>query len=178
MKRILSLFTLLALLLTACEGDPGPIGPQGPPGFDGINADEYAAQSYEINIDFQYFSDTGLQEALINLPYDLLDSDVVLVYRLEAIVEIDGIPTEAWSALPQNFFLEDSNIIQYIFNHTFADVELLIDGNFDLSTLSSEFTQNQRFRIVILPADAITGLNLSNLDNVMETFNIDSFTSL
>ena len=175
MKRILPFITMFALLLTACEG------PQGPPGFDGldgINADEYAAQSFERTVDFQYFDDSGLQETFINLPYDILDSDAVLVYRLEGIVEIDGVSTEAWAPLPQNFFLENGNIIQYIFNHTFADVELLIDGNFDLSILDSGFTQNQTFRIVIVPADAINGIDTSDFNIVVNTFSIKNFEVL
>lgn len=175
MKRIFLLTTAIAFLFTACEGDPGP---QGPPGLDGINADEYAALSFERTIDFEYFDDTGLQEAIVLLPFDILESDVVLVYRLEKIVEIDGIPTEAWSALPQNFFLSDLDIIQYVFNHTFADVELLIDGNFDLSTLEAAFTQDQRFRFVILPADAISGMDVTNFDAIVSQFNINEFEVL
>ena len=169
---IYSFLALTFILFTACEG------PQGPPGFDGrdgINADEYAALSFERTINFEFFSDSGLHEAFVDLPFDILDSDVVLIYRLEDIVEIDGIPTEAWSPLPQNFFLNESEIIQYIFNHTFADVQLLIDGNFDLSTLENDFTQNQRFRFVILPADAINGIDISNLNEVIQAFEIESF---
>ncbi len=172
MKRIITFISVFALLLTACEG------PQGPPGFDGrdgLNADEYAALSFEANVNFQFFDDTGLQEAFVNLPFDILDSDVVLVYRLDEIVTIDGIPTDAWSPLPQNFFLDNNDIIQYVFNHTFADVKLLIDGNFDLSTLDTGFTQNQIFRIIILPADAINGIDISNINDVMSAFNVTEF---
>ncbi|TXD84177.1 collagen-like protein [Subsaximicrobium wynnwilliamsii] len=176
MKKILSLVAITALLFTACEGDQGP---PGPPGFNGINADEYAALSFETPpINFQYFNDSGLQEVEVSLPYDILDSDVVLVYRLDEVVTIDGQATDAWSPLPQNFFLNDNDVIQYVFNHTFADVKLLIDGNFDLSTLDADFTQNQIFRIVILPADAINGLDTSNIDNVMEAVNITEFKTL
>lgn len=172
MKNLVTLLVGFVLVLTSCEG---PQGPSGRDGFNGINADEYAALSFERTVDFEYFNDSGLQEAFINLPFDILDSDAVLIYRLENIVEIDGVPTEAWSALPQNFFLQGPNIIQYVFNHTYADVELLIDGNFDLSTLGNEFTQNQIFRVIILPADAISRLDTSNINNVMEVFNITEF---
>jgi hypothetical protein len=173
MKRILSFISVFALLLTSCTGD------QGPPGFDGLNFDDYAALSFEASpINFEFFNDTGLQEAIVPLPFDILDSDVVLVYRLDEVVTIDGLATDAWSPLPQNFFLNDFDIIQYVFNHTFADVKLLIDGNFDLSTLDTDFTQNQVFRIVILPADALNTVDVSNLDDVMATFNITEFELL
>lgn len=174
MKKISYLIILaVSAIFFSCEGPQGIPGPPGLNGQDGLNADEYAALSFERTVDFQYFNDTGLQETFVNLPFDILDSDVVLVYRLEAIVTIDGIPTEAWSALPQNFFLNDTDIIQYVFNHTFADVELLIDGNFNLATLGPEFTQDQVFRFVILPADAINGIDVSDIDTVLALENVN-----
>ena len=174
MKKISFLLFALTVLLTSCEGD------QGPAGLNGINADEYAAQSFEVSpVNFEYSNDTGLQEVNIALPYDLLDSDVVLVYRLDDVVTIDGQATDAWSPLPQNFFLNNTDIIQYVFNHTYADVQLFIDGNFDLSTLENAYTQNQVFRIVILPADNISlDLDTSNLNSIMETYNITNFEAL
>ncbi|WP_179006631.1 hypothetical protein [Winogradskyella forsetii] len=172
MKKIAYLLFALTFILTACEGDPGP------PGFDGLDglpADDFAARSFERTINFEYFSDTGLQESVVTLPTTILDRDAVLVYRLEGTVNVGGQPTDTWSPLPQNFFLEGSDIIQYIFNHTFADVELLIDGNFDLSTLESGFTQNQTFRIIVLPVENLNSVNISDMNEVMQTFNIDSF---
>ncbi|MEP5254622.1 MAG: collagen-like protein [Winogradskyella arenosi] len=174
MKNFTYVLLSLTFLFMACEGD------QGPPGLNGLSADEYAALSFEVSpVDFQYNPDNGLQEALIALPYNLLDSDVVLVYRLEDVVTVNGQATDAWSPLPQNFFLEDANIIQYVFNHTYADVELLIDGNFELSTLDSAYTQNQVFRIVILPADLLNlNIDVSQLDDVIEAYNITDFEAL
>ena len=172
MKRIISFISVFALLLTACEGDPGP------PGFDGLDglpADDFAARSFERTINFEYFNDTGLQEAVVTLPIEILDRDAVLVYRLEGTVDIGGQPTDTWSPLPQNFFLDGNDIIQYIFNHTFVDVELIIDGNFDLSTLGTGFTENQTFRIIVLPIENLSGIDVSNMDTVLQTFNIDSF---
>ena len=167
MKRTISIIALLFVLLTACEREAGP------PGLNGQDA--LRAESFDKIVDFEYFDDSGLQKTFINLPFDLNDSEAVLIYRLEDVVNIGGSPTNAWSLLPQNFFLEDGNIIQYIFNHTFSDVELLIDGNFDLSTLDPGFTQNQRFRVVILPASLINGVDTSDLNTVMALGNIEVF---
>jgi hypothetical protein len=175
MKRLLSFITVFTLFLTACEG---PQGPPGFDGFDGLPADEFAARSFERTVNFQFFNDTGLQEALVTLPTTIPDRDAVLVYRLEGTVNVNGQPTDSWSPLPQNFFLNNSDIIQYIFNHTFADVELLIDGNFDLSTLSNDFTQNQTFRIIVLPVENLSGIDTSDLNTVLQTFNITEFETL
>ena len=181
MKRILSFITLFALLLTSCEGDPGPPGPPGFNGLDGLDADAFAARTYEPPqpIDFEFDNESGLQLAYIDLPtseFEILESDAVLVYRWEGEVELtDGSFADTWALLPHNFFLNDNQIFQYVYNHTFVDVELIIDGNFDLSTLDTGFTQNQRFRVIIVPSIALNGVDISNLDNVIQTFNIESF---
>ena len=77
-----------------------------------------------------------------------------------------------WSALPQNFFLENNDIIQYVFNHTFLDVELLIDGNFNLSSLGSEFTNDQIFRIAVVPSE-FASANLT-MDNLLQSLQIET----
>ena len=83
----------------------------------------------------------------------------------------NGGSADAWSALPQNFFLGNGDIIQYVFNHTFFDVELLIDGNFDLSLLGSDFTSDQVFRIAVVPSEFATdGISMETL---LEELTID-----
>jgi len=128
-------------------------------------------QTFEIeNIDFGYLPETGTYNAIIDIPAEIevLESDAILVYRLEIN---DGI--ETWSLIPQNFFLEQGTI-QYVYNHTATDVELIIDGNFDLSTLSPDFTQDQVFRFVVVPSDFATtsGVDVSNYEAVMSALDI------
>ena len=89
MKNILLFFALsTTILFTSCEGDPGP---QGEPGINILG------QVFEVNVDFQYNSSTGLQESLVVIPtsVEIFESDVILVYRLEKIVDINGTPTDA-----------------------------------------------------------------------------------
>jgi hypothetical protein len=148
MKNLFIPFALvLSIFFTACEG------PQGPPGEDGINI---LGQVFEVTTNFSYNPNTGLQETLINIPNDIevFESDVILVYRLEKVVnDGNGGSADAWAPLPQNFFFNNGDIIQYVFNHTFFDVEILIDGNFNLATLETDFTTNQTFRIAVVPAE-------------------------
>ncbi|HEY9183841.1 MAG TPA: hypothetical protein VIM94_00790 [Salegentibacter sp.] len=75
--------------------------------------------------------------------------------------------------IPQNFFL-DQGTIQYVYNHTDVDVELIIDGNFDLSNLDAGFTQDQVFRFVIVPSDFAesTGLDVANFNAVMNALDL------
>jgi hypothetical protein len=162
MKKLSFLFAFIAFSLTSCSSDePGPPGPPGEPG------DYIVGQTFEFeDVDFEYFADGNFYATVIDIPAEIevLESDAILVYRLEVI---DG--TETWSMIPQNFFLEEGTI-QYVFNHTADDIELLIDGNFDLSTLDGAFTQNQFFRFIVVPSDFAldTGVDVSNYEAVMQ----------
>ena len=164
MKNLLLFLALsTTVFLTSCEG------PQGPPGLDGINI---LGQVFEVTTNFSFNPETGLQESLIQIPNDIevYESDVILVYRLEKVVnDGNGSTADAWAPLPQNFFFTNGDIIQYIFNHTFFDVELLIDGNFNLATLGTDFTSDQVFRIAIVPAEfASANYSMEELLEVMQ----------
>ncbi|NJY63219.1 collagen-like protein [Salinimicrobium sp. CDJ15-81-2] len=163
MKKILLLFTLVSFSFTSCSDD-GETGPPGPPGEPGVNI---LGQTFEFeDVDFDYYEDGNFYATVITIPSEIevLESDAILVYRREVI---DG--TETWSMIPQNFFLEEG-IIQYVFNHTADDIELLIDGNFDLSQLDGAYTQNQFFRFIVVPSDFAldTGVDVSDYEAVME----------
>jgi len=167
-----NLFLLLAisttLIFTSCEG---PSGPPGPPGLDG---DIYLGQVFEVTTDFQYFADTGLQESLINFPSSIVvyESDVVLVYLLEGVTNGD---IDIWSQLPQTFFTinnDPNKTLIYSFDHTFLDVNLFLYGNFDLTTLGSNFIDDQTFRIAILPAEYADS-NLT-MEELMYNLQIDT----
>jgi hypothetical protein len=168
MKKIFLLLAVTSsLIFSSCEGD------QGPPGQDGVNI---LGQVFEANIDFGYDNSTNLYSSgIISIPnnIEVFESDVILVYRFEEQVTVGGQATDVWSPLPQNFFLDNGDIIQYVFNHTFVDVEILIDGNFDLATLGTGFTDDQIFRIAVVPAEfADTNLTLEEL---MQLDNVEFF---
>lgn len=162
MKKLSFLFAFIAFTITSCTSDEP--GPPGPPGEPGVNI---LGQTFEFeDVDFEYFEDANFYATVITIPAEIevLESDAILVYRREVV---DG--TETWSMIPQNFFLEEG-IIQYVFNHTADDIELLIDGNFDLATLDGAFTQNQFFRFIVVPSDFAldTGVDVSDYEAVME----------
>lgn len=165
MKKILFTLATTVFFLTSCEG------PQGPQGLDG---GLYFAQTFEDNVDFQFNNENGLLEALVNIPtsIEVFESDAILVYRLEGQLSNGD---DLWSLIPQNFFLDGGDIIQYVYNHTFYDVLLQIDGNFDLSTLGTAFTENQTFRFVVVPAEFATesGVNVQDYNAVMDALELD-----
>ncbi|MGA8854245.1 MAG: hypothetical protein WB492_08730 [Christiangramia sp.] len=173
MKKILSILVLTSIFFISCsDGDPGP---QGPPGEDGLDGLGY---TFERTVNLEYRSDFNYYSQVIDIPEAVdtfePESDVVLVYRLELLDADDGGTVDSWSLLPQNFFLEEGTI-QYVYNHTAADVEIILDGNYDLINLDAGFTDSQTFRIVVLPSatfEANANVDFSNFGEVQERFNL------
>lgn len=156
MKRILTLISVFAILLTSCEG------PQGPPGFDGVN---FVGQSFERTVDLV----APNYEQTLTIPnnIELFESDMVLVYRLVDV--IDGF--DVWKLLPETIYTNDGNQFQYNFEHNFDFVTVYIDApsTFDFNSLLPGDTLDQTFRVVILPVDFINSqdINVNDFNSVM-----------
>jgi hypothetical protein len=143
MKNILLFLALSStVLFTSCEGDPGP------PGLDGGLV---YAQVFETTVNFNSGNDF---ENLITYPsnVEIYESDAILVYRLVEVIPGNGGPIDVWEQLPQTYFLNQGTLL-YSFDHTFLDLKIFLDGNFDLNTLGTDFTNNQTFRIAVVPAE-------------------------
>ena len=139
----------LITFITSCTG------PEGPPGFDNIG------KVFETTINFNQGNGYA---RLVTFPSDILvyESDVVMVYMLEEVVDGD---IDVWSQLPQTYFLNQGTLL-YTFDHTFLDVNIFLDANFNLNTLGSNYTDNQVFRIAILPAEyGSSNLSMNELMN-------------
>jgi len=141
----------LAMIMASCEG---PVGPPGPPGFDGLDGLDginILGKVLEIEGTFTSFNEPLFYE----FPQDVevFESDIVLVYILWEVAEDNnGEFVDVWRLLPQTRLL-DQGILQYNFDHTFFDVSIFLEGNFDFATLGPEDTDNQIFRIAIMPAE-------------------------
>jgi len=156
--RILMLFTVV--LFGACLGEEGPMGPSGE---DGINI---VGTVYEINGNFTSANDYSLY---YKFPQNLVDGDIVMVYVLwEQVSNGKGGMLDVWRALPQTTFLS-GGALQYNFDYTVGDVKVYLDGDIDRTTLPSADTNNQIFRIAVIPADLAINksIDLNNLSAVM-----------
>lgn len=164
MKRLLPLFTVFALVFTSCEG------PQGPPGFDGLDGldgEIIASSAFEIVIDFNTANDFEYIEAY---GFNVLPSDVTLVYILWDTINGQDI----WRLMPQTVYFDDDTNLVYNFDFTQDDVRFFLDGTTDFSILDDVWTQDQVFRVVVVPADNVDGIDVSDINAVMNLIDIQS----
>ena len=136
MKKILLLFSAVGMVVI--QGCEGPMGPPGPPG------PIFEAEVFEVN---SSFGPSNNYSSLISLNPPILMSDVVLVYLLW---EVDN-GTPIWRQMPQTVQLDEGDL-QYNFDFTRFDVNLFLSSaDFPLTILGPQWTQNQTFRIVLIP---------------------------
>jgi len=178
MKKLSFLsLSVLILFIGACQGPlgpEGPIGPQGPPGEDGVNI---LGSVFEVITDLTPEGNYGV---LLNFQQEfgleVFPSDAVLVYLLwEEIEDSEGNPLPIWRLLPQTVFLEDG-MFRYNYEHTDLDVDIFLDGPYNLNTLSDIWTLDQVFRVVVVPADFINNnarYDFSDYEATLELLGID-----
>lgn len=138
---ILALFGMF--VFQACEGPQGPQGPQGNDGADGITV---VSEVFEVEVDFNAANNYA---QIFSFDPVIFDSDVVLSFVLW---ETDG-QTPIWRAMPQTAYFQEGGILVYNYDFTSSDFSLFLDGNINLSTLGPDWTDNQLFRVVVLPGD-------------------------
>ncbi|WAC02637.1 collagen-like protein [Lacinutrix neustonica] len=173
MKKLLSVVFVFGLLLTACQGSQGPPGRDGFDGFDGANGQDgglIVSSAFEVEVNFNAANNYEIFE-----PYgfEVFPSDVTLVYLLRDTINGQDI----WRLTPQNVEF-NTGTLTYNFDFTQSDVRLFLDGTIDFGTLDASYTQNQIFRVVVVPADNVDGLNrvdLSDLEAVMGYSRIERF---
>ncbi|MDN3686632.1 hypothetical protein [Cyclobacterium jeungdonense] len=134
-----------AVLLWSCEGPMGPEGPPGTPGQDGVNI---VGEVFEIIGDFTQEGNFGLSG---EYGFEILESDKVLIYRL---ADVDQEGNDIWKLIPQVVF-HQNGIFTYDYDFTFYDYSIYMSGEFDLNSLEAGFTDDQIFRVLIVPADRI-----------------------
>lgn len=162
MKKIFSLLFVSVFLLTSCSSDDDNVD------FDTI------AQTLEFTTTFNSANDFS---ELFIFDENIVDSDVVLVFRL------DGVDSglDVWEPLPTAsfFFFNDTTgaiegFLNYRFNFTVGDVDVFL--NTDAPELAGpEFTDNQTFRVVIVPSDFAqsTEVDLLNLGELSTALNLE-----
>jgi len=153
MKKITTILLILAAaVITSCEG------PMGPPGLPGQDGDALIGTIFEIEGDFTPQDEYRL---FFDFPNDFViyDTDIVLVYILWQ--HIDGL--DIWRLLPQTVVL-DEGVIQYNFDYTVKDVQVFLEFTINEEDLHEDETDNQVFRIAVLPADFMANKSFDKND--------------
>lgn len=158
MKKLLVLILLGSFaFLHACVGPVGPPGPPGPQGRDGL---VLLGEAFEVDINF---TEANGYADIFTLNPPIEPSDVLLVY---VRWEVDN-GTPIWRHLPQSVFF-DEGILVYNFDFTEGDFEIFMETTFDPALLDNSWTRNQRFRIVIIPAEfGSARIDYNDYDGVM-----------
>ena len=170
-KKLIPLLFIIAALFQACSGSDGR---DGAPGLDGVNI---VGQTFEVeNVDFNTANNFRYVQTYASAKLiDVRESDAVLIYVLWEVVDQDPI----WRLLPQAIDMPRG--VTYNFDYSPADFSVFIDAPTAAlkASLSADFTQNQTFRIVVIPSDFTdarkntAGLDYNNYNAVKEYFNLD-----
>jgi hypothetical protein len=160
MKRIFLLLAVIGLTtLSSCDGDTGPRGPAGPD-----------SEVFELqNVNFQ-LNQNNEYTIFEELNPQIQDSDNILIYRMAGTINSQ---TPIWQFIPRTLFLNEGEL-DYDFDFSRVDFTIYAGGSFDLA-LTPQFTQNQTFRIVIIPGffSKGTSVDFNDYDAVVKAFNID-----
>jgi len=161
MRKLLSFLLLGALAsIYACVGPTGPPGvpgPQGPQGQPGVNI---VAEAFEVDINFtaanNYLGVWDFQPAIF-------ESDVVLIYIRWETANGNTI----WRALPQTVLFEEGTLI-YNYDFSRVDFSIFLETNFEPTLLGTDWTANQRVRIVVVPADFGSRIDYNDYEGVVK----------
>jgi len=105
-----------AFIMNSCEG------PMGPPGQDG---EALIGSIFEFEGDFLPSNNYKLYYTFPS-NFKIYDTDVVLVYILWDVVNLNGKNTDVWRLIPQTL-VYDEGILQYNFDYTIKDVSVFIE---------------------------------------------------
>ncbi|RAI91916.1 hypothetical protein [Algoriphagus yeomjeoni] len=140
---ILALFGMF--VFQSCVGPEGPQGLPGPEGEPGINI---LSEVFELEIDF---NEGNNFEEIRDFNPAIIDGDMVIAFIQW---DVNG-TSPIWRALPQTVFFEEG-VLMYNYDFTNNDFRLFLDGPLDYSLLGPEWTDNQLFRVVVVPGELLS----------------------
>lgn len=123
--------------------------------FEYSNVDFHSGNNFSVFLDF---------------PHPIYASDMVLVYHL---YEVNN-GNDVWRLMPQTYYLNGGGELDYNFDFTRFDATVFLDANFNLNTLDPSWSQNQVFRVVVIPAFFANknALDINNFEAVINHYKI------
>ena len=155
------LMIAVALIVGACEG---PAGPMGPPGEDG---GLHFGSVYEFQGDFNAGNGYSI---LSSYPsnMEVYDGDVVLVYILW---ETDN-GLDVWRLMPQTVLIREDDVygeIIYNYDYTYQNFRVFLEFTINEEDLLESETQNQVFRVAVVPAEIAKTNDVSSFSSLTDT---------
>lgn len=170
-KKLIPLLFIIAVLFQACSGSDGR---DGLPGADGVNI---VGQTFEVeNVNFTAANSYSYLQTYTSANLiDVRESDAVFIYVLW---EVSSNGNPVWRLMPQAIDMPRG--VTYNFDYSPTDFSIFIDAPTTAlkAALASEFTQNQTFRIVVVPSDFTArkggeSVDFNNYEAVKNYFNLD-----
>ncbi|MCW2119255.1 hypothetical protein [Flavobacterium sp. 7A] len=163
MKKIITLFAIVGFLsLSSCtvQDNNGTTVNNTKPAqaFEIKNIDLNKVTSNEYNLSGTFNFEIG---------GDLFDNETVLIYRLTGTVNSS---TPIWQLIPRTLSWSNGDVLQYYYDFSKVDFVITAYGNYNLLN-RSEFIDNQTYRVVILPSDLLSSVNVENYDDVLSKIN-------
>lgn len=139
MKKITLILAFIGMIsLTSCTVEETHVS------NNGYDSDTISEVWEYTNVDFDYGNNYSV---FLDFPHQTYSSDMVLVYHLYDIVN----GSDVWRLMPQTYYFNGGGELDYNFDFTTYDANVFLGANFDLNTLDSSWTQNQIFRVVVIP---------------------------
>lgn len=114
------------------------------------------------------FNSNNNYSRLVAFNPPIFASDIVLVYHLYDTVNGEDL----WRLMPQTYYFSDGGELDFNFDYSRFSVNIFLEANFSLNTLPASWTQDQTFRIAIIPANFSTTINKNNIDAVMSALKV------
>ncbi|MCG2792414.1 MAG: hypothetical protein L6262_02550 [Weeksellaceae bacterium] len=164
MKKFFPLLLLMmaSVLILSCNNDDDNYVP--------VEVDYPAV--YDLNVNFSYNTTDGWNYyQKFNQP--LLDQDYVTIFRQSGTES----GTPVWQQIPRTLYLPQGEL-DYDFDFTKYDFLIYAGGTYDLTT-TPQYLNNQKFRVVLVPAvfggktTNITDLSKMSYEQIISQYQID-----
>jgi hypothetical protein len=168
MKKIITLLAVIGMF--GFQGCTGPEGPPGIPGQDGQDgAVPYAFEIKNVNLGRVVDNEYNLKSTFqFEIGDNLRDDETVLMYRLTDLINSS---TPVWQSIPRTTYFDDGNILDYYFDFSKVDFIITARGSFNLA-LAPDYIKGQTFRIVLIPSNLVSSVNVTNYNEVMAAANL------
>jgi hypothetical protein len=115
------------------------------------------------------FNSNNNYSSLVTFDPPIYSTDSVLVYHLYDTVN----GQDVWKLMPQTYYFSDGGELDFNFDYSRFNVNIFLSANFSLTTVPSSWTQNQTFRIVVVPDGFAATVNKNNIDSVLSALHVN-----